>query len=641
MPLLGSTGNSSEYSFRGNYDDISTVINFTNYENVPLKSVYKTSQQIVEDINYKILVEVISGEAKILVSEQDIKIPTYDSTIVTFDETDFTFDSIDNLENYINLTTTSAILRPGNRFMLVLQPLSGEVVSSIDQYNNVIRVGGEEVSWNVSIQRISIAENLRFDNVQVSALTAFSGVSTFSNSYTIQGLSTSVNYTTQILSGNGFLNVNFGGNVAISSVTNGDVLTLNSIPSTGSGDIKSINLVIYSSGNVGLAQTTWTIETLRYTPDPNLFFFNNVLLAEPSTEIISDPILITNITDPNTKLIAYNCSISLNYSEFIPSTTLSEYPILNNTVLRLSTTSSNIWEQQINIPVFIGISQSSLNGDQYISIGESRSWVIKTRPIKINPDVISSSLLFALPLETRYGIYDVSPEVRTTSNQPQGARSTITLQNSPIISNERSKFYFSSGKFTNGNILVQTDPNNTLRSSNFTFSAFVFVSGFNFGGGLGSYIIYSSYKDTIDPVDFSFSIRIKGDNWSTDPNLRRGISVSLPVFGTNQENIILETRQQVLTPNTFHHIALVRSNNIFKLYVDGVNVGRTLSNVNSVSILSDFTGNNYRLGYSPQTITEDYYIQDARLYKGNALFENLNFFDVNTQVNSILEKRID
>ncbi len=650
MPLLGAIGNSSEYSFRGNYDDISNIVNFPDYINVPLESVYTTHQQIVSEINYKILIETLSGVAKILISDEDIKIPTLDSIIVTSDEDVFTFDSNITALNYVGLTTTSVIARPNDRFILVLEPLSGAVESSIDQYNNIIRVGGEEITWNVSIDRIPIAQNLTFSPVSVSVLNALSGSAVTSTPYVVEGLANDVSYTAEILSQDGFLNVNSGGNVKLSPVFNGDVLTLNVVPTLQSNGVREVTLAIYSSGSVGLAQTTWSVRTLQYAPDLNNFFFNNVLDAELTSEVITEPRLITGMVDENSRLlvgynifgqlVVPNSYFSINNSEYILSNSSDGVQILNNSIVRLKITTSNVWEEQINVPVFIGIIYTDGQGNFALS-GEFTTWILKNRAIRINLDDFSTSLLFALPLETKYGISDISPEVRTFNNQATGFRSTIIPQGSPIISSERSKFYFSSGKFTNGNIVVQTNPNDLLRSSNFTFSAFIFVSSFNFGGDPGPYIVYSSYGDTLNLSDFGFSIRIKGDSWSADQNLRRGIAVSLPILGSNGENIILETRQQVLLPNTFHNIVLTRNNNVFKLYVDGVNVGRTVTGANSISILSDLTGNNYRLGYSPQPITEDYYIQDAKLYKGNDLYPDLNFFSVDTQVTSILEKRID
>lgn len=653
MPLLGATGNSSEYSFRGNYDDISNIVNFQDYVNVSLSTVYTTPQQILGEVNYKVLIEILSGVAKILVSNEDIEISTFDSSIITLDEDIFTVDSNISALDYIGISTTSAIARPNDRFILILQPLSGNVNSAIDEYNNIIRVGGKEITWNVQVDNIPKAANLAFNNISVTSLNGFAGIAVTSNSYTVQGLSPNFNYTAEILSQEGFFNINNTVNTKSSPVVNGDVLSLNVIPTTTSNGTKDVTLSIYSSGNIGLAQTTWTVRTLSYIPDLNNFFFNNVLDADPGSDVITEPRTITGILDENTKFlvgynifgqfVVFNAYYSINNSDYQLSSNPNGVQILNNSVVRLKITTSNVWEEEVNIPVFIGIvrsTQSSLGGS-YSLIGEFTTWTVRNRAIRITPDSFANSLLFALPLETKYGISDISPEVRSYINQPSGFRSTVTTQNSPTITSEQSKFYFSSGKFTSGSVLIQTNPNNLLRSSNFTFSAFIYVSNFNFGGNLGPYIIYSRYKDTLNPSDFGFSIRIKGDSWSTNFSLRRGIAVSLPILNSNGDNIILESREQVLLPNTFHYITLTRNNNVFKLYVDGVNVGRTLGGLDSASILSDLTGNNYVLGYSPQTISENYYIQDARLYKGIDLYQDLNFFDVDTQVNSILEKKIN
>lgn len=668
MPLLGATGNSSEYSYRGNYDNISTVIDFNSYENFPLLPILKTSIQSIDEINYKIPLEIVSGSARILIVES-LEVPTFDSTIIksdnnnltfdsnvvnfsTFDSsniksdnTNLTFDSTDNISNYVGLTTTQLIVRNNVKFLLVLTP---DLNSPRDQYNTIVKVGGKEISWNVSIDRIQSATNLKFNNLEVSSSTAFAGISVTSTPYIVEGLSIGTNYVAEILSEDGFLNVNSGSNLKLSPVSNGDNLSLTVVPSTESGAIKNIDLGIYSPGSVGIAQTNWSVRTLSYIPEN--FVFNNIFSAELLTDIATESRLITGIDDPNSKLVVgydtfgnlvtLNALVSFNNSDFNPAP-VPGIEILNNTLLRIQTTTSNVWDEQITIPIFIGnvrSFQSSLGGS-YILSGFFTEWTVKNRSITINIDSISSNLLFALPLETKYGLIDISPEIRQTNGSLLGFRSTITNVNSPSLSNQQSKFYFSSGQFNSGYLNIQSNPSNLLRSSNFTFSAFIYVSNFNFNGSLGPYVIYSPYKDTLNSNDFGFSVRIKGDSWSVNPNLRRGIAVSIPVLNSSNENIILETKQQVLSPNTWHHIALVRNNNVFTLYVDGINVGLDSINRNFFYIISDFTGYNYRLGYSPQSISENYYIQDARLYKGNVLYTNN--FDPNLNVTSILEKRID
>ena len=110
---------------------------------------------------------------------------------------------------------------------------------------------------------------------------------------------------------------------------------------------------------------------------------------------------------------------------------------------------------------------------------------------------------------------------------------------------------------------------------------------------------------------------------------RRGLWLGFPNYTTGTIEFFTETSSQVLTTNTWHHIALTRSGSTFTIWVDGIN--RT-----SGSISRDLAARNYNFALPnyQRLIPDDVYIQDLRLYKGVAKYTS-NFNPVS--VSSIME----
>ena len=285
----------------------------------------------------------------------------------------------------------------------------------------------------------------------------------------------------------------------------------------------------------------------------------------------------------------------------------------------------------------------------------SRYWRVINRGIEAKSDPNASYLIYAFPFTlTEYeqtinnvlqqSFYDKSPEVRIKSSLPAGLESTGTTTSvagrfSPTSSLEQSKYYTRSYKLAKGTttkqfevnyLQINTDSTQALGISDFTVEMWIRASEFGFGGEVGMSLFYPSYIDNKQPGDYFFQLFIKGDNWINESNFKRGILLGLPNNITGRIETLCETTSQVLSTNTWHHIAVTRSGGTYRIWVDGIlrTFGSGLVNLTSKNY-------NFAIPNFQRLIAGDFYIQDLRLYRGIAKYTTN--FNPATAVSSIME----
>ena len=219
----------------------------------------------------------------------------------------------------------------------------------------------------------------------------------------------------------------------------------------------------------------------------------------------------------------------------------------------------------------------------------------------------------ALPLNSDFGISDKSSLItgffNSTSIQNYSDRGTITIQSS------RSKFYGSSARkpleipqqnvYKESWIGSNTGAGTQFGTGDFTIESWIYTEDFNFGGQGYVNLCFPRYQNA-GALDFQIGlvpyIRISGS--------------TIQFLNTFNASIILSTGG-VLSANTWHHIAVTRSNGTVRIFVDG-----TLRTSGGND--TNYTGIEYWLFTSIRNFTAGFYFQDVRIYSGISKY-NSNF----------------
>jgi len=657
MPLLGAIGNASEYSFRGTYDKYPFDVNFGNLIDVEPGQIYFTTLKLIEDINYKVPIS-ITGDGEYYVGNIIFN-NTFDNTQVTLDQIGTTFDITFPQLNY---TDQPSYVRNGNTVGLRIFGVAPNTLSNlvvIDRsstsynlslssnltiglrdgnitfspqgsiqfdnrtfqgseigleyydktYTTTVTIGKKDFTWIVKTKKGGKAENLVFtaaNDVEFST-------EIISNTYTVQGLTNAFSYTAEIISNEGFLSVNYGEFVKSATVKNGDIVRLKVNSSNFNFTQKTITIRISLDVSPDVQSTaSWNVRTLDRIPS-NLSF-TDVLSAKLNTEILSEVVTIEGLSNDinfNVSIISTDGLVSVNNGPFVKSSTIRNG---NKLQLKLNTTSN--WSEEKTVTVKL---EDTLT-----------NWKVTNRTIEANIDSNAGNLIFSIPFNTINRIQDMSPEVRIKNSLNQGLRAstvigTIAGRTSPAISTERSRSYGNIGsyKLAKGTttktfevtqLRIDTNQTQVLGLGDFTVEMWMWFSGLNFGGEVGMSIFYPSYIDNRNASDYFFQLFIKGDNWANISQFRRGLLLGYP-DANGVVQTICETSSQVLSNNTWNHIALTRSGSTFRIWVNGTNWA---SGSRSMDLTS--SGYNFALPNFQRLIPDDFYIQDLRLYKGIAKY---------------------
>jgi hypothetical protein len=657
MPLLGAIGNASEYSFRGTYDKYPFDVNFGNLIDVEPGQIYFTTLKLIEDINYKVPIS-ITGDGEYYVGNIIFN-NTFDNTQVTLDQIGTTFDITFPQLNY---TDQPSYVRNGNTVGLRIFGVAPNTLSNlvvIDRsstsynlslssnltiglrdgnitfspqgsiqfdnrtfqgseigleyydktYTTTVTIGKKDFTWIVKTKKGGKAENLVFtaaNDVEFST-------EIISNTYTVQGLTNAFSYTAEITSNEGFLSVNYGEFVKSATVKNGDIVRLKVNSSNFNFTQKTIVIRISLDVSPDVQSTaSWNVRTLDRIPS-NLSF-TDVLSAKLNAEILSEVITIEGLSNGinfNVSIISTDGLLSVNNGPFVKSSAIRNG---NKLQLKLNTTSNWLEEKTVTVKL-----EDTLT-----------NWKVTNRTIEANIDSNPGNLIFSIPFNTINQIRDMSPEVRTKNFLIGGLRASTVIwpvagRTNPAISTERSRSYGNIGsyKLAKGTttktfevtqLRIDTNQTQVLGLGDFTVEMWMWFSGLNFGGEVGMSIFYPSYIDNRNASDYFFQLFIKGDNWANISQFRRGILLGYP--DTNGVvRTICETSSQVLSNNTWNHIALTRSGSTFRIWVNGTNWA---SGSRSMDLTS--SGYNFALPNFQRLIPDDFYIQDLRLYKGIAKY---------------------
>ncbi len=152
--------------------------------------------------------------------------------------------------------------------------------------------------------------------------------------------------------------------------------------------------------------------------------------------------------------------------------------------------------------------------------------------------------------------------VNNSTNIKDETGKPVTVSGNTRISTAQSKFNGSSIYFDG-----TTDYINLNGHQDFAFGTgdFTVEGWFNSTGGAGTYrTLFSTYSSTNTTANFMLYIR-------PDNGLR---------FQIGSSNIAIETTASLVVLNTWNHYAIVRQNNVTKLYLNGVSLGSYNDTIN-------------------------------------------------------------
>jgi hypothetical protein len=254
-PLLGSTGGSSEYAYRGTLDDwpnpFATALSAQNIIGTQSPTVSATAILTVTGLNYKARVTVENDNATL---------------------------SIDGGVTYVPARSTDAAVftRDNNTIRIRLQPTSGTLSDFNKSYTIPVKIGKRQGTWTVSTRAIDETPNPFIFNGLIDQQL---GVTTVSSSSTIAGLETGFSFPISVSAnqtGDGTtINIYKNGSlIGVSgTVANNDQIYLSTQTPNSYNTTRTFNV------QVGTFTTTWGLITRNAITTIDPFSFTGISSA--------------------------------------------------------------------------------------------------------------------------------------------------------------------------------------------------------------------------------------------------------------------------------------------------------------------------------------------------------------------------
>lgn len=338
-PLLGAIGDSSEYAYRGNLDDLPNDFNFANATNVNPGAAVTTGPITISGINNKVLVTVSAG-ASIAV-------------------------------NSGIFTSGPTFVRSGQTIAISTVTTSGSDADFNKSYNLSATVGKRTKQWTVTTRsKDTIPNSFSFINATNREL----GITTTSNTVTISGLESTLPSNASITSGIGSFSKNGGPTGTATTIGNGDTI---SITLAGPTDYSKTNTTTIT---VGTYSTTFSVSTRAADTTVDQFVFNNLTNVGISSAFDSNSITLTG-ADNNTSAagVALTASVSGGFLKVVRGTetvrdfSSSSATVYNGDILTLKLNSSPSYSTSTSVILTI----TGVN----TPVGVSSTFTVTTRPI--------------------------------------------------------------------------------------------------------------------------------------------------------------------------------------------------------------------------------------------------------------------
>ena len=356
MPILGGTGNASEYAYRSYLIYIPDPFDWPDVINATPGVEYRSGYAKITGIKTLLPLKVSSDTLYSLIgnvfdNRQTVRFDNNDINQASFDEytdpnTRFKPGLGDNVvSEYIGNNTSINLSKTASNTTLI---------GFNNSYQVIVAVGRSVQDWNVTTRPIDTIPN-SFSFTSIASTSTSTNCQ--SNNITLSGLESGFLFESQITSGIGTIYVNNISRGTSANVSNNDIIRLDTTSSSNFDTTTSL------SYRVGTYTTTWSVKTEIENLNVTIPSFTSQTNVEINTLYTSNQVTLSGFSK-NSSLLASVSNINSAYEVernglIIKSFDASPIQVTNGDKIRLRLSSSNNYITEVSTTLTIGNSNAT------------------------------------------------------------------------------------------------------------------------------------------------------------------------------------------------------------------------------------------------------------------------------------------
>lgn len=356
MPILGGTGNASEYAYRSYLVEYPNPFDWPDVLDATPGSEYRSGYAKITGIKTLIPLKISADSFYSLVgnvfdNNQTVRFDNNDINQASFDEYN---DPNTRFKPGLGDNVISEYIGNNTSIILSKTPSNTTLVGFNSPYKVNVAVGTSVQDWNVITRPIDSTPN-PFSFTSIASTST--STNTQSNSVTLSGVESGFLFDSQIISGVGTIYVNSTSRGISANVSNNDVIRLETTSSN------LFDTTISLSYRVGTYTTTWNVKTEIENLNITIPGFTNQTNVEINTVYISNQITLSGFSQ-NSSLIAEISNLNSAYEverngAIIKSFEESSISVTNGDKIRLRMISSNNYNTSVSTTLTIGNSSQT------------------------------------------------------------------------------------------------------------------------------------------------------------------------------------------------------------------------------------------------------------------------------------------
>jgi hypothetical protein len=356
MPILGGTGNASEYAYRSYLIYVPDPFDWPDVTNAIPGVEYRSGYAKITGIKTLLPLKVSSDSlysltGNVFDNRQTVRFDNNDINQASFDEytdpnTRFKPGLGDNVvSEYIGNNTSINLSKTASNTTLI---------GFNNSYQVIVAVGRSVQDWNVTTRPIDTIPN-SFSFTSIASTSTSTNCQ--SNNITLSGLESGFLFESQITSGIGTIYVNNISRGTSANVSNNDIIRLDTTSSSNFDTTTSL------SYRVGTYTTTWSVKTEIENLNVTIPSFTSQTNVEINTLYTSNQVTLSGFSK-NSSLLASVSNINSAYEVernglIIKSFDASPIQVTNGDKIRLRLSSSNNYITSVSTTLTIGNSNAT------------------------------------------------------------------------------------------------------------------------------------------------------------------------------------------------------------------------------------------------------------------------------------------
>jgi hypothetical protein len=356
MPILGGTGNASEYAYRSYLIYIPDPFDWPDVINATPGVEYRSGYAKITGIKTLLPLKVSSDSSYSLIgnvfdNRQTVRFDNNDINQASFDE--YT-DPYTRFKPGLGDNVVSEYIENNTSINLSKTASNTTLVGFNSPYQVIVAVGRSVQDWNVSTRPIDTIPN-SFSFTSIASTSTSTNCQ--SNNITLSGLESGFLFESQITSGIGTIYVNNISRGTSVNVSNNDIIRLDT---TSSNNFDTTTSLSY---RVGTYTTTWNVKTEIENLNITIPSFTSQTNVEINTVYTSNQVTISGFSQ-NSSLLASVSNINSAYEVerngvIIKSFDASAIQVTNGDKIRLRLSSSNNYITSVSTTLTIGNSTAT------------------------------------------------------------------------------------------------------------------------------------------------------------------------------------------------------------------------------------------------------------------------------------------